>query len=115
MPRAVNNVASRQRKKKILKQTKGYWGKRKNVFSNAVNTLEKGWQYAYRDRKAKKRAFRTLWIQRINAAARLHGLSYSRLMNSLKENNIELDRKVLADMALNDPKAFEQIVKEIKG
>lgn len=115
MPRAVNHVASRKRKKKILKQTKGYWGKRKNVFSNAVNTLEKGLLYAYRDRKTKKRLFRSLWIQRIGAAVRVHGLSYSRFMNGLKQKNIELDRKILADMALNDPKAFEQVVKKVKS
>ena len=104
MPRSVNSVASRQRRKKILKQAKGYFGRRKNVWTVAKNAVEKGLTYAYRDRKNKKRTFRALWITRINAGARLHGLSYSELMGKLKSNNIDLNRKVLADMAMNNPK-----------
>ena len=96
MPRSVNSVASRQRRKKILKQAKGYFGRRKNVWTVAKNAVEKGLTYAYRDRKNKKRTFRALWITRINAGARLHGLSYSELMGKLKSNNIDLNRKVLA-------------------
>jgi len=102
MPRSVNSVASRQRRKKILKQAKGYFGRRKNVWTVAKNAVEKGLTYAYRDRKNKKRTFRALWITRINAGARLHGLSYSELMGKLKSNNIDLNRKVLADMAMNN-------------
>ena len=104
MPRSVNSVASRQRRKKILKQAKGYFGRRKNVWTVAKNAVEKGLTYAYRDRKNKKRTFRALWITRINAGARLHGLSYSELMGKLKSNNIDLNRKVLADMATPNPK-----------
>jgi len=100
MPRSVNHVASRARRKKILKQTKGNWGARRNVWTVAKNTYEKGLQYAYRDRKAKKRNFRALWIQRINAAARMEGLSYSQLIGLMKKSNIEINRKVLADLAL---------------
>ena len=114
MPRSVNSVASRQRRKKILKQAKGYFGRRKNVWTVAKNAVEKGLTYAYRDRKNKKRTFRALWITRINAGARLHGLSYSQFMGKLKANNIDLNRKVLADLAMNDPKAFEAIVNKIK-
>lgn len=114
MPRATNSVASKARRKKILKQTKGYWGARKNVFTVAKNTLEKGLQYAYRDRKVKKRTFRALWIQRINAGARMHGLSYSRLINELNKKDIQIDRKVLADLALNEPQAFKAIVDTVK-
>ena len=110
MPRSVNSVASRQRRKKILKQAKGYFGRRKNVWTVAKNAVEKGLTYAYRDRKNKKRTFRALWITRINAGARLHGLSYSELMGKLKSNNIDLNRKVLADMAMNNPDAFAEIV-----
>ncbi len=114
MPRSVNAVASRRRKKKIFKAAKGYFGARKNVYTVAKNAVEKAWSYAYRDRKAKKRAFRRLWIARINAAARLNGLSYSKFMHALKENNIELNRKVLADMAMNQPETFKAIVDKVK-
>jgi len=114
MPRSVNSVASRQRRKKILKQAKGYFGRRKNVWTVAKNAVEKGLTYAYRDRKNKKRTFRSLWITRINAGARLHGLSYSELMGKLKSNNIDLNRKVLADMAMNNPDAFAEIVNKVK-
>ena len=114
MPRSVNAVASRRRRKKILKAAKGYFGARRNVYTVAKNAVEKGLVYAYRDRKNKKRAFRRLWIARINAGARLNGLSYSRLMHRLKENNIELNRKVLADLAMNHPAAFKSIVDTVK-
>jgi large subunit ribosomal protein L20 len=114
MPKSVNSVASRKRRKKILKQAKGYFGRRKNVWTVAKNAVEKGLTYAYRDRKNKKRTFRALWITRINAGARLHGLSYSELMFKLKENNIEFNRKVLADLAMNNPKAFKDIIDKIK-
>ena len=114
MPRSVNSVASRQRRKKILKQAKGYFGRRKNVWTVAKNAVEKGLTYAYRDRKNKKRTFRALWITRISAGARLHGLSYSELMGKLKSNNIDLNRKVLADMAMNNPDAFAEIVNKVK-
>ena len=114
MPRSVNHVASRARRKKLLKRTKGYFGSRKNVWTVAKNTWEKGQQYAYRDRKAKKRNFRALWIQRINAAARIEGLSYSRLINLLKKNNIEINRKVLADLATNHQEAFRAVVEKVK-
>jgi large subunit ribosomal protein L20 len=114
MPRAKNAVASRHRRKGILKLAKGYFGRRKNVWTVAKNAVEKGLQYAYRDRKTKKREFRALWIQRINAGAREHGLSYSQLMGSLKAAGIDLNRKVLADLALNHPEAFKGIVEKIK-
>jgi large subunit ribosomal protein L20 len=114
MPRSVNSVASRQRRKKILKQAKGYFGRRKNVWTVAKNAVEKGLTYAYRDRKNKKRTFRALWITRINAGARLHGLSYSELMGKLKANNIDVNRKVLADLAMNNPEAFTEIVNKVK-
>ena len=111
MPRSVNSVASRRRRKKILKHAKGYWGRRKNVWTVAKNAVEKGWTYAYRDRKTKKRNFRALWIQRINAAARLHGMSYSQFMGAVKAKGIEMNRKVLADLAMNHPEAFAAVVK----
>ena len=114
MPRSVNHVASRARRKKILKQTKGNWGARRNVWTVAKNTYEKGLQYAYRDRKAKKRNFRALWIQRINAASRMEGLSYSQLIGLLKKNSIEINRKVLADLAVYQPQAFKAIVDKVK-
>lgn len=114
MPRSVNSVASRARRKKILKRTRGYFLSRKNVWTVAKNTYEKGLTYAYRDRKAKKREFRALWIQRINAAARLEGFSYSQLMGALHKAGIEINRKVLADLAINDPKAFSAIVAKVK-
>jgi len=113
MPRSVNSVASKARRKRIMKFAKGYFGRRKNVWTVAKNAVEKGWTYAYRDRKAKKRDFRKLWIQRINAGARAHGMSYSQLMGNLKKSNIELNRKVLADLAMNDPNAFKAIVDKV--
>ena len=111
MPRSSNSVASRKRRKKILKKAKGYFGRRKNVYTVAKNAVEKGLSYAYRDRKTKKRVFRSLWITRINAAARQHGLSYSELINQLKVKGIEINRKVLADLAMNDSEKFSEIVK----
>jgi large subunit ribosomal protein L20 len=114
MPRSVNAVASRARRKKILKQAKGYFGRRKTVWTVAKNAVEKGLQYAYRDRRAKKRTFRALWITRINAGARLHGMSYSEFMGKVKANNIELNRKVLADLAMNHPDAFKAVVDKVK-
>ena len=114
MPRSVNSVASRKRRKKILKAAKGYFGRRKNVYTVAKNAVEKGLTYAYRDRKNKKRTFRALWITRINAGARLHGLSYSELMGKLKANNIDINRKVLADLAMNNSEAFAEIVNKVK-
>ena len=113
MPRSVNSVASRARRKKILKETRGNFLARKNVWTVAKNTYEKGLTYAYRDRKAKKRAFRSLWITRINAAARQHGMNYSQFMGKLAEKNIGLNRKVLADLAMNNPKAFEAIIQSV--
>ena len=114
MPRSVNSVAKRARRKKVLKQAKGYFGRRKNVWTVAKNAVDKAMLYAYRDRRNKKRTFRALWIMRINAAARQHGMSYSQFMGKLKVNNIDLNRKVLADLAMNDPKAFEAVIKNIK-
>ena len=114
MPRSTNSVASRARRKKIIKQAKGYYGRRKNVWTIAKNAVEKAMLYAYRDRKNNKRNFRSLWITRINAGARLHGLTYSEFMAKIKSNNIELNRKVLADLAMNNPEAFDAIVKKIK-
>ena len=112
MPRSVNHVASRAKRKRILKLTRGYFGARKNVWTIAKNTWEKGLQYAYRDRKTKKRNFRSLWIQRINAAARMEGMSYSQLMGALHKAGIEMNRKVLADLAMNNQEAFNAIVKQ---
>ena len=114
MPRSVNHVASRNRRKKVLKLTRGYIGARKNVWTVAKNTWEKGLTYAYRDRKNKKRNFRALWIQRINAASRMNGMPYSQFMNGLKKAGIEMDRKVLADIAVRDEKAFAAIAGEAK-
>jgi large subunit ribosomal protein L20 len=114
MPRSVNSVASRARRKKILKQAKGYFGRRKNVWTVAKNAVDKAMLYAYRDRKTKKRNFRALWIARINAAARLNGMSYSQFMGKVKANNIQLNRKVLADLAMNHPEAFRAVVDKIK-
>jgi len=114
MPRSVNAVARRARRKKIFKQAKGYFGRRKNVWTVAKNAVEKAMQYAYRDRKQKKRNFRALWITRINAGARLHGMSYSQFMGKVKANGIELNRKVLADLAMNHPEAFAAIVNKVK-
>ena len=115
MPRSVNSGAAKAKKKKLLKQAKGYFGKRKNVWTVAKNAVEKGLTYAYRDRKNNKRNFRSLWIQRINAGAREHGLSYSTLIDALTKNNIEINRKVLADLAMNNPEAFKAIVDKVKG
>ena len=114
MPRSVNSVASRARRKKVLSRTRGNFGARKNVWTVAKNTYEKGLTYAYRDRRRKKGAFRALWIQRINAAARQYGLTYSQFMGKLAKENIGLNRKVLADLAMNNPQAFEAIVNSVK-
>jgi len=114
MPRSVNHVASKERRKKILRKTKGYWGARKNVWTIAKNAFEKGLTYAYRDRKNKKREFRALWIQRINAGARLHGLTYSEFMGKLAKKGVALNRKVLADLAMNHPNAFTEVVNLVK-
>lgn len=114
MPRSVNAVASRRRRKKVLDLAKGYYGSRSKVFTVAKNTVEKGLQYAYRDRKNKKREFRGLWIQRINAGARQYGISYSQLIGKLTKKEIGLNRKVLADLAMNHPEAFKAIVDMVK-
>lgn len=114
MPRSVNVVAARRRRKKILRAARGYWGSRSKVFTIAKNTLEKGMQYAYRDRKVKKREFRALWIQRINAGTRQQGMSYSVFMGKLNAKNIGLNRKVLADLAMNNPEAFKAVVDAVK-
>ncbi|MCI6074844.1 MAG: 50S ribosomal protein L20 [Prevotella sp.] len=114
MPRSVNHVASKAKRKRILKLTRGYYGARKNVWTVAKNTWEKGLTYAYRDRRNKKRNFRALWIQRINAAARMENLSYSQLMGALHKAGIEINRKVLADLAMNNPEAFKAIVDKVK-
>ena len=114
MPRSVNSVAAKARRKKIIKQAKGYFGRRKNVFTVAKNAVEKALSYAYRDRKVNKRNFRALWIQRINAGAREHGLSYSEFMGLLKKKDIKLNRKVLADLAMNHKEVFKSIVEELK-
>ncbi len=114
MPRATNSVASRARRKKIMKQAKGYFGRRKNVWTVAKNAVEKAMVYAYRDRRNKKRNFRALWIQRINAGARQEGMSYSAFMGKVKTSGIELNRKVLADLAMNHPEAFKAVVKKVK-
>ena len=114
MPRAVNSVATRAKRKRVLKQAKGFFGRRKNVWTVAKNAVEKAMCYAYRDRKQKKRNFRALWIMRINAGARQYGMSYSQFMGKVKANNIELNRKVLADLAMNHPVAFTAIVNKIK-
>ena len=114
MPRSVNSVAAKAKRKKIIKAAKGYFGRRKNVHTVAKNAVEKGLQYAYRDRKNKKRTFRSLWIQRINAGARLHGLSYSQFIGKVNAQNIKINRKVLADLAMNHPEAFKSIVEKVK-
>ena len=114
MPRSVNAVASRARRKRTLKHAKGYWGRRSNVWTVAKNAVEKGWGYAYRDRKVKKREFRKLWIMRINAGAREYGLTYSQFMGKVKAANIGLDRKVLADLAMNHPTAFKAVIDKVK-
>jgi large subunit ribosomal protein L20 len=114
MPRSVNNVASRAKRKRFMKLAKGFFGRKKNVWTVAKNAIEKGLVYAYRDRKQKKREFRGVWIQRINAGARIHGLSYSEFMGKLKKAGIDLNRKVLADLAMNHPEAFQAVVNKIK-
>jgi large subunit ribosomal protein L20 len=114
MPRVKNNVARLKRKRKILGQAKGYFGRRKNLYKTAKEAVERAWRYAYRDRKNRKREFRRLWIIRINAAARQHDLSYSRFMNGLKLAGVEVDRKVLADLAITDPTAFGQLAETAK-
>lgn len=114
MPRSVNSVASRARRKKLLNRAKGNWGARGNVLTVAKHTVEKGLQYAYRDRKTKKRNFRGLWIQRINAAVRNYDMSYSEFMGKLHKAGNQLNRKVLADLALNNPDAFKAIVESVK-
>ena len=114
MPRSVNSVASRARRKKIIKLAKGYFGRRKNVWTVAKDAVEKAMLYAYRDRKTKKRNFRSLWIARINAGAREHGMTYSQFMGKVKSSSIKLNRKVLADLAMNNPDAFKAVVDKIK-
>lgn len=114
MPRSVNVVAARNRRRKVLSQTRGYFGARSKVWTVAKNAYEKGLAYAYRDRKNKKREFRALWIQRINAGARLNGLSYSQLMGKLHAANVDINRKVLADIAMNNPEAFAAICNKVK-
>ncbi|HLS10788.1 MAG TPA: 50S ribosomal protein L20 [Flavobacteriaceae bacterium] len=114
MSRSNNAVASRARRKKILKQSKGYYGARKNVYTVAKNAVDKAMQYSYRDRRKKKRNFRSLWIMRINAGARQHGLSYSQFMGKARAKGIELNRKVLADLAMNHPEAFKAVVDKVK-
>jgi large subunit ribosomal protein L20 len=111
MPRSQNKVASHRRRKRILRKAKGYWGARSNVLTIAKHHVDKGMQFAYRDRRTKKRNFRQLWIARINAAARLHGTTYSRLIAGLSKKQIDINRKVLADLAVNNPDAFEEVVK----
>ncbi len=111
MPRSQNKVASHRRRKRILKQAKGYWGARSKVLTVVKHTVDKGMQYAYRDRKAKKRTFRQLWIARINAGARLHGTTYSRLINGLHKKKVDINRKLLADLAATNPEAFAEVVK----
>ena len=114
MPRSKNSVASRNKRKKILKKAKGFYGRRKNVWTVAKNAVEKGLTYSYRDRKNKKRSFRLLWIMRINAAARLHGITYGKLISNLKSEKVNLYRKVLSDIAMNHPDTFSKIVNKVK-
>ena len=114
MPRSVNAVASRARRKRILKKAKGFYGKRKNVYTVAKNVVEKGQTYAYVGRKLKKREYRTLWIARINAAVREVGLTYSEFIHKLAQKGIELDRKILADLAMNEPESFKKLVASVK-
>ena len=114
MPRSVNAVASRARRKRILKQAKGFYGKRKNVYTVAKNIVEKGMTYSYVGRKNKKREYRRLWIARINAAVREEGLTYSQFINALNKKGVELDRKVLADLAMNSPESFKALVAQVK-
>ncbi|MEW6701782.1 MAG: 50S ribosomal protein L20 [Bacteroidota bacterium] len=111
MPRSVNHAASKAKRKKILKMAKGYWGARGNVYTIAKTAVEKGLQHAYRDRKLKKREYRSLWIIRINAAARLNGTTYSRLIHALEVKGISINRKLLASLAVENPQAFTEIVR----
>lgn len=111
MPRSQNKVASHRRRKRVLAQAKGYWGARSKVYTIAKHHVDKGMQYAYRDRKAKKRTFRQLWITRINAAARLNGTTYSRLIDGLNKKKVDINRKVLAEIAVSNPQAFAEVVK----
>ncbi len=115
MPRVKRGFVARRRRKKMLKLARGFRGSRKTLFTHAKETVERGWKYAYRDRKVRKRTFRRLWIARINAAARINGVSYSRLINGLKKAGIELDRKVLADLAIFDPQGFTSVAELAKG
>jgi large subunit ribosomal protein L20 len=115
MPRSQNKVASHRRRKRILKEAKGYWGARSKVLTVAKHSVDKGYQYAYRDRKAKKRTFRQLWIARINAAARLHGMTYSTLIDGMHKKQVDINRKVLAELATGNPEAFAEVVKFIKA
>ena len=115
MPRSQNKVASHRRRKRILKEAKGYWGARSKVLTVAKHSIDKGYQYAYRDRKAKKRTFRQLWIARINAAARLHGTTYSRLIDGLHKKQVDINRKILAELAAGNPEAFAEVVKFVKS
>ena len=115
MPKAKNNVASRAKRRKVLKLAKGYWGSRSKVFTVAKHSVEKGLQYAYRDRKNKKRTFRKLWIVRINAAARINGTTYSKLINAMSNKGIDINRKVLASIAVENPNAFTDIVKFVSA
>ena len=115
MPRSVNSVSAKNRRKKILKQAKGYWGRRKNVFTVAKNAVEKALLYSYRDRKAKKRVFRSLWIQRINAGCREYGISYSKFISLLNKSDIQLNRKTLANMAMNKPDEFKELIKKVNS
>jgi large subunit ribosomal protein L20 len=114
MPRSVNSVAAKARRKKVLKLAKGYFGRRKNVHTVAKNAVERGLQFAYRDRRQKKRNFRSLWIQRINAGARQYGMSYSEFMGKVNDKGIELNRKTLADLAMNHPDAFKAVIDSVK-
>ncbi len=115
MPRAKNRVASRRRRKKVLQMAKGYWGRRSKIYTVAKHAVEKALQYQYRDRRARKRQFRRLWITRINAAARLNGTTYSKLMGALGKADVALNRKVLADLAVHDPKAFAKVVERVRS
>ena len=115
MARVKRGVTAHARHKKVIKQAKGYRGRRKNTFKVAKQAVEKSMQYAYRDRRVKKREFRSLWNQRINAGARIHGISYSVFMNGLKKLNIDLDRKILADLAMNEPSSFEHLAKQVRS
>jgi large subunit ribosomal protein L20 len=115
MPRATNKPATRRRRKKILNMAKGYWGRRSKLYRTAKHSVEKALQYAYRDRRQRKRQFRRLWITRINAGARQHGVSYSQFMGNYRKSDLTMNRKVLADLAANDPEAFEQVVNHVQA